>query len=157
VKTFIHRRAGEVFDDIVNHSIVQTLPRSINTQLTSVFTLTALVLFGGILICNSVLILLIGLISGTYSSIFNASRLLVVWEHQEWRNWLSPRVISRSLSMADGRCLTNSHGTNEEVGHPHLLFSSLSHFHQRSTPCFSGSKTVSHKAPQWNNKQNPSS
>ncbi|NTW04228.1 MAG: protein translocase subunit SecF, partial [Oscillochloris sp.] len=32
-------------------------------------------------------ILLIGLISGTYSSIFNAAQLLVVWEHREWRNW----------------------------------------------------------------------
>lgn len=86
-ENLIHRRSGELFDDIVNHSIVQTLPRSINTQLTSVFTLTALVLFGGNTIRNLVLVLLIGLISGTYSSIFNASQLLVVWEHHEWRNW----------------------------------------------------------------------
>ena len=86
-ENLIHRRSGEIFDDIVNHSIVQTLPRSINTQLTRVFTLTALVLFGGGTIRNLVLVLLIGLISGTYSSIFNASQLLVVWEHHEWRNW----------------------------------------------------------------------
>ena len=86
-ENLIHSRSGESFDDIVNHSIVQTLPRSINTQLTSMFTLTALLLFGGASIRNFVLILLIGLISGTYSSIFNAAQLLVVWEHQEWRNW----------------------------------------------------------------------
>ncbi len=86
-ENLIHRRSGEIFDDIVNHSIVQTLPRSINTQLTSIFTLTALLLFGGVTIRNLVLILLIGLISGTYSSIFNAAQLLVVWEHREWRNW----------------------------------------------------------------------
>jgi preprotein translocase subunit SecF len=81
------RRAGESFEDIVNHSIVQTLPRSINTQLTSIFSLTALLLFGGATIRNLVLILLIGLLSGTYSSIFNAAQMLVVWENREWRNW----------------------------------------------------------------------
>lgn len=82
-----HRRSSETFDDIVNHSIVQTLPRSINTQLTTMFTLTALLLFGGETVRNFVLILLIGLISGTYSSIFNAAQLLVVWEHREWQTW----------------------------------------------------------------------
>jgi preprotein translocase subunit SecF len=86
-ENLIARRSGEAFEEIVNHSIVQTLPRSINTQLTSFFTLTALLLFGGASIYNFVLILLIGLISGTYSSIFNASQLLVVWENQEWRRW----------------------------------------------------------------------
>jgi preprotein translocase subunit SecF len=51
------------------------------------FTLTALLLFGGDTIRDFVLILLIGLISGTYSSIFNAAQLLVVWEHREWEHW----------------------------------------------------------------------
>ncbi|MBI2844964.1 MAG: protein translocase subunit SecF [Chloroflexi bacterium] len=74
------RRAGEPLPSIVNHSIIQTLDRSINTQLTVVFTLVALLLFGGITIRYFVLILLIGIISGTYSSIFNASPLLVEWE-----------------------------------------------------------------------------
>lgn len=82
-----HRRAGETFEDIVNHSIVQTLPRSLNTQLTSIFTLMALLLFGGATIQNLVIILLVGLISGTYSSIFNAAQLLVVWENREWQHW----------------------------------------------------------------------
>ncbi|HEX5689082.1 MAG TPA: protein translocase subunit SecF, partial [Roseiflexaceae bacterium] len=85
------RRSGESFEDIVNHSIVQTLPRSLNTSLTVVFTLSALLLFGGESIQNFVLILLIGLISGTYSSIFNAAQLLVVWENQEWRRWFGRR------------------------------------------------------------------
>jgi preprotein translocase subunit SecF len=67
--------------------VVQTLPRSINTQMTTLFTLTALLLFGGESIRNFVAILLIGLISGTYSSIFNAAQLLVVWEHREWQRW----------------------------------------------------------------------
>jgi preprotein translocase subunit SecF len=90
-ENLIARRSGETFEDIVNHSIVQTLPRSINTQLTSMFTLSALLLFGGASIRNFVLILLIGLISGTYSSIFNASQMLVVWENREWRRWFGRR------------------------------------------------------------------
>lgn len=90
-ENLIARRSGETFEEIVNHSIVQTLPRSINTQLTSLFTLTALLLFGGTSIFNFVLVLLIGLISGTYSSIFNAAQLLVVWENAEWRNWFGRR------------------------------------------------------------------
>ncbi len=81
------RRSSEPFETVVNRSIVQTLTRSINTQFTSMFTLTALLLFGGASIRSFVLILLLGLISGTYSSIFNASQLLVVWENREWRNW----------------------------------------------------------------------
>jgi preprotein translocase subunit SecF len=90
-ENLIARRSGETFEDIVNHSIVQTLPRSLNTSLTVVFTLSALLLFGGESIQHFVLILLIGLISGTYSSIFNAAQLLVVWENREWRRWFGRR------------------------------------------------------------------
>jgi preprotein translocase subunit SecF len=81
------RMRGEPFDKVVNFSIIQTLNRSINTQLTVVFTLLALILFGGVTIRHFVTIMLIGLLSGTYSSIFNASQILVVWEYKEWRNW----------------------------------------------------------------------
>lgn len=79
------------YETIVNHSIVQTLDRSINTQLTVMFTLLALTLFGGITIRHFVITLLIGVFSGTYSSIFNASPILVVWENREWRNWFRTR------------------------------------------------------------------
>jgi preprotein translocase subunit SecF len=75
------------FESVVNHSIIQTLDRSINTQLTVMMTLFALALFGGITIRHFVITLLIGVFSGTYSSIFNASPILVVWENREWRNW----------------------------------------------------------------------
>ena len=73
------RHAGEPFDRIVNHSILQTFGRSITTSLTVVITLLALLLFAGEAIGVFVLALLLGIISGTYSSIFNASPLLVVW------------------------------------------------------------------------------
>ena len=75
------------YEKMVNHSIVQTLDRSITTQLTVMFTLFALVLFGGDSIRHFVVILLIGIFSGTYSSIFNAAPILVVWENQEWKTW----------------------------------------------------------------------
>jgi preprotein translocase subunit SecF len=77
----VYRRAS--YESVVNHSIIQTLDRSINTQLTVVFTLLSLSLFGGITIRHFVIIMLIGLVSGTYSSIFNASQLLVVWEKND--------------------------------------------------------------------------
>ncbi len=81
----IYRRVD--FETVVNHSVVQTLDRSINTQLTVMFTLFALALFGGESIRHFVIILLVGVFSGTYSSIFNASPILVVWENREWKNW----------------------------------------------------------------------
>jgi preprotein translocase subunit SecF len=78
------KRRFEKFEDVVNYSVVQTLARSINTSITVMLTLFALFLFGGDSIRSFVLALLIGIFSGTYSSIFNASMLLVIWENKEW-------------------------------------------------------------------------
>jgi len=76
------------FETLVNHSIIQTLQRSINTQLMTVeFMLLALALFGGVTLREFAVILLVGLLSGTYSSIFTAAPILVVWEKKEWRTW----------------------------------------------------------------------
>ncbi len=76
------------FEKLANHSIIQTLQRSINTQLMTVeFMLLALALFGGVTLREFALILLVGLFSGTYSSIFIAAPLLVVWENREWKTW----------------------------------------------------------------------
>lgn len=77
------RRERKPFEEVVNDSILETLARSINTSLTVLFTLLALFLFGGQSIRSFVLALLIGIASGTYSSIFNASPLLVTW--QQWQ------------------------------------------------------------------------
>jgi preprotein translocase subunit SecF len=76
------------YETLVNHSIVQTLQRSINTQLMTVeFMLLALVLFGGVTLREFALIMLVGLLSGTYSTIFIAAPSLVIWNNQEWKNW----------------------------------------------------------------------
>ncbi len=79
------RHAGEPFAEVVNHSLLQTFGRSVTTSFTVVLTLTALLLFGGSATEEFVLALLIGIVSGTYSSIFNASPLLVVWQEREDR------------------------------------------------------------------------
>jgi preprotein translocase subunit SecF len=76
------------FEQLVNHSITQTLQRSINTQLMTVeFLLLSLALMGGVTLREFAIILLVGLLSGTYSSIFIAAPILIVWENKEWRNW----------------------------------------------------------------------
>jgi preprotein translocase SecF subunit len=89
------RHAGESFGAIVNHSILQTLGRSINTSLTVVVTLSALLLLGPVSIRTFALALLIGIISGTYSSIFNASQVLVVWEEWAARRRAARRAATR--------------------------------------------------------------
>ena len=78
------RRTSETFEQVVNASLVQTMARSLNTSLTVLFTLSALTLFGGTTIRVFSLALLIGILSGTCSSIFNASMLLVMWERGEF-------------------------------------------------------------------------
>jgi preprotein translocase subunit SecF len=75
--------------DAVNASLNQTLGRSLNTSITVVLVLIALILLGGETIRDFLVIMLIGLISGTYSSIFVASQLLVSWDEGDLR--LSPR------------------------------------------------------------------
>lgn len=76
------KNPGKKFIEVANLSVVQTLGRSLNTSLTVVFVLTALLLFGGETIKWFIVALLIGIISGTYSSIFNATALLVWWEEK---------------------------------------------------------------------------
>lgn len=76
------KNIGKKFIDVANLSVVQTLGRSLNTSLTVIFVLFALLLFGGETIKWFVVALLVGIISGTYSSIFNATALLVWWEEK---------------------------------------------------------------------------
>jgi preprotein translocase subunit SecF len=91
------RHAGEPFSAVVNHSILQTFGRSITTSFTVALTLATLLLFGGSATQEFVLALLIGIVSGTYSSIFNAAPLLVVWQDFEdkRRGRLAPTGKSR--------------------------------------------------------------
>jgi preprotein translocase subunit SecF len=93
------RHAGEPFAEIVNHSILQTIGRSITTSFTVFITLLALLLFGGSATTHFVLALIIGITAGTYSSVFFAAPLLVEW--QEWEDRKRGRIAaSRSPRRA---------------------------------------------------------
>jgi preprotein translocase subunit SecF len=70
------------FSQVVDFSLTETLNRSLNTSLTVILTLTALLLFGGDSVRWFVVALLVGITSGTYSSIFNAAPILVLWEQK---------------------------------------------------------------------------
>jgi preprotein translocase subunit SecF len=76
------------FEVVVNTSLVETLGRSLNTSLTTLVVVIALVLFVGASIQNFAIVLLIGVISGTYSSLFVAPLLLVVWEKGGWFSFI---------------------------------------------------------------------
>ncbi len=90
VRENLARYAGAPFSDIVNHSIVQTLGRSFNTTATVLITLLSLLVFAGGSIRTFVLALFVGILSGTYSSIFNASPLLVWWDERVTARKSSP-------------------------------------------------------------------
>ena len=86
------------FDQVINLSTVQTMTRSLNTSLTVVFVLLSLVIFGGDSIRGFVLALLIGIVTGTYSSIFNASTLLVAWEKARGSRTVAPPAGRRRVA-----------------------------------------------------------
>ncbi len=83
------------FAVVVNSSLLETLGRSLNTSLTTICVILALFLFGGTTIHNFMLVLLIGLIAGTYSSMLIAGPLLAVWEKKEWRKIFSGLSFGR--------------------------------------------------------------
>ena len=84
VRENLHRYDGN-FEDIVDTSVRETVSRSINTSCTTLLVLFAIFIFGGESIKDFVLALIIGISLGTYSSIFIASPLLVLWQKLSWR------------------------------------------------------------------------
>ena len=81
------------FETAVNHSLVETLSRSANTSLTTLIVILALLLFVGASIQNFAVVLITGIIAGTFSSICIAPSLLVVWDKGEWGRfipWITP-------------------------------------------------------------------
>lgn len=80
IRENLRRTTGMPFPQVVNDSILQTLVRSLNTSLTTILVLFTLLIFGGESIRWFVVALLVGIISGTYSSIFNAAPMLVLWD-----------------------------------------------------------------------------
>ena len=83
IRENIQRRRGEPFETIVNRSLLETRHRSLATQLNAMFIMVAVILFGGTSIRQFMIVMLIGMVSGTYSSLFFAVPLLVSWEQGE--------------------------------------------------------------------------
>jgi len=89
IRENVSKGISKDFEVTVNSSILETIARSLNTSLTTLFVILAVLLFGGITIRYFILVLLIGLISGTYSSMCIAAPLLVVWDKGEWGRFFS--------------------------------------------------------------------
>lgn len=93
IRENLRRSPGKTFAEIANSSLNQTLARSINTSTTVLLVLVCLLVLGGESIRNFILALTLGVAIGTYSSIFNASPLLVTW--QNWVDARTPQPVKR--------------------------------------------------------------
>jgi preprotein translocase subunit SecF len=90
IRENLRRGISPDFEVVTNYSVVETLSRCLNTSITTLITILALLLFVGGSIQNFVWVLLIGVIVGTFDSICIAPSLLVVWEQREWGRFLHP-------------------------------------------------------------------
>ena len=96
IRENLSKGVSSSFEVVVNNSQVETLGRSLNTSLTTLFVVLALLFFVGVAIQNFAIVLLIGVIVGTFSSVCIAPTLLVVWERGEWGRlikWLPLPVV----------------------------------------------------------------
>jgi len=93
IRENVSKGISKDFEVTVNSSVLETLGRSLNTSVTTLFVILAIFLFGGVTIHYFVLVLLIGVVAGTYSSMCIAGPLLVIWDKREWGrffSWLRP-------------------------------------------------------------------
>ncbi len=98
VRENLSRGLSSNFEVVVNNSLVETMGRSLNTSLTTLVVVLALFLFVGASIQNFAVVLLIGIITGTYSSICIAPQLLLVWEKREWGRFIRRTASAKSQS-----------------------------------------------------------
>ena len=87
---------GANFEAVVNNSLVETLSRSVNTSVTTLIVVLALFLFVGATIQNFAVVLIIGILAGTFSSVCIAPSLLVVWDNKEWGRFMFWRQYSKA-------------------------------------------------------------
>lgn len=84
IRENLRKHRSEDFATIANRSLLETLPRSLGTGMSVILVLIAILVFGGASLQMFMATLLVGIVSGTYSSIFNATSLLVGWEERSW-------------------------------------------------------------------------
>ncbi|HEY91528.1 MAG TPA: protein translocase subunit SecF [Dehalococcoidia bacterium] len=94
IRENVQRGISPSFNVVINTSLVETLSRSLNTSLTTLAVVLALVLFVGVSIQNFAVVLLIGVIAGTYSSLFIAPMILAVWEKGNWRGFIQRPTLT---------------------------------------------------------------
>lgn len=113
-------RKGATFAETTNISLLETMARSVNTVLTTLFTVLALYFLGGATLRDFALGLVVGITSGAYSSIFNASQLLVVWKQREERRrrpaGARPTPAPRPTPVSPARPTAQQAGAQERVG-----------------------------------------
>ncbi len=103
IRENVSRHPDRDLGGLVNLSIMETMARSLNTSTTTLFVLIAMLLIGGPSIRELLLVLAIGAVAGTYSSIFIASQFLVIWDRGEIRRLGRPAAVASSLLSLFGR------------------------------------------------------
>ncbi len=96
IRENVRRYPGVDFEYLVNNSLAETMGRSMNTVLTTLFSVVALLLFVGAPLMNFIVILLVGITSGAYSSICTAAPILVVWDKGEWGRFIGRRASAQA-------------------------------------------------------------
>jgi preprotein translocase subunit SecF len=94
------RNATENLENLINTSLTETVTRSLNTSLTTIFVILTLLFIGGPTIRGFLVVLLSGFIVGTYSSIFIAPQLLIVWDRHEWLKVFRSRKSDSSTATS---------------------------------------------------------
>jgi len=103
IRENLRLRKGDSFAETANISLLETLARSVNTVLTVVFVLLAVYFFGGATLRDFTFAMLVGVVTGAYSSIFNASQLLVVFKLREERALAQRRAAQSARGRAVAR------------------------------------------------------
>lgn len=119
IRENLRLRRKEPFNKVVNDSLLETMSRSINTGATVLIMLFVLLLFGGESIFNFILAMLIGIASGLYSSIFNASMVLTAWHSYDEKKAEAARA-ARGTAPRGGRTVTSSASVRETPSRPVL-------------------------------------
>ncbi len=102
IRENLRRHRNESFATIANRSIVETASRSLGTQIATMLTLLSILMLGGPTLQKFVAVLIVGILSGTYSSIFNAAAVLVAWEERSLlhKETGTPKAVATSKPAA---------------------------------------------------------
>lgn len=103
IRENLRLRKGNTFAETANISLLETMPRSVNTVLTTELVLVSLFLFGGVSLRDFAFAMMVGITVGAYSSIFNAAQLLVVLKNREGRKMALKRAPGRPMREVAGR------------------------------------------------------